>query len=49
MDGSMSLWARMWAKSPQGAIPNGLILTWSSNPFDEGIHGLFASLKGLYK
>ena len=48
MDGSMSLWARMWARSPQGASPNGLILK-SSNPFDEMAYDLFASLKGLYK
>ena len=49
MDGStMSHWARM-ARSLQGASLNGLTLTLSSNPFDERVYGLFASLKGLYK
>ena len=46
MDGSMGRWAHMWARSPQGASPNGLMLTWSSNPFDKGVYGLFSSLKG---
>ena len=40
MDGSVGYWARMWARSPQGASPNGLILTWPPNPFDEGVYGL---------
>ena len=49
MDGFISHWAHMWATIPQGASPSGLILTWPSNPFDEGLYGLFASLNGLYK
>ena len=32
MDGSMSHWARMWVRSPQGANSKGLKVTWMATP-----------------